>query len=151
MYDNLGLETAWKHNKTVLVSDGGGALGGEADPARDWVGQTSRVLLIIYNQVVSLRKRAVVELFKTGVRDGTYWGAGTNIANYELADALVCPFDVTTKLAQTATRLSAMEDQLQNELIDWGYAVCDAAMRKHVLAPGAPAPQSSPYGTFKRP
>jgi hypothetical protein len=36
-------------------------------------------------------------------------------------------------------------------LIDWGYAVCDAAMRKHVLPPGAPAPQSSPYGTFKKP
>ena len=27
VYDNLGLETAWKQNKTVLVSNGGGALG----------------------------------------------------------------------------------------------------------------------------
>jgi NTE family protein len=71
--------------------------------------------------------------------------------NYQLADALVCPFDVTTKLAQTATRLTAMDNQLQQQLIDWGYAVCDAAMRKHVLAPGAPAPASSPYGTFNKP
>src|SRR5208337_3255049 len=32
VYDNLGLETAWKQNKTILVSNGGGALGTEADP-----------------------------------------------------------------------------------------------------------------------
>jgi NTE family protein len=150
VYDNLGLETAWRHNKTILISDGGGALGGEADPARDWLSQTSRVLLIIYNQVVALRKRSAIVLFKNGVRDGSYWGIGTNIANYELADALVCPLHITTKLAQTETRLSAMDDRLQNQLIDWGYAVCDAAMRKHVLPPGAPAPASSPYGTFTR-
>ena len=151
VYDNLGLETAWKRYKTVLISDGASALGGESDPARDWVGQTTRVLLVIFNQVGALRKRTIVELYKKGVRDGSYWGIGTNILNYELADALVCPFDVTTKLAETATRLSKMDDQLQKQLIDWGYAVCDAAMRKHVLPPGAPAPQSSPYGTFKRP
>ena len=151
VYDNLGLETAWKQNKTVLISDGGGALEGESDPAKDWLGQTNRVLMVIYNQVSALRKRAIIELYTNGTRDGSYWGDGTNILNYQLADALVCPFDVTTKLAQTATRLTRMDDPLQNQLIDWGYAVCDAAMRKHVLPPGAPAPQSSPYGTFKRP
>ena len=151
VYDNLGLETAWKQNKTVLVSDGGGALGGESDPAKDWLGQTNRVLLVIYNQVSALRKRWLIELYGNGTRDGSYWGDGTNILNYGLADALVCPFDVTTKLAQTPTRLTAMDDPLQQQLIDWGYAVCDAAMRKHLLPPGAPAPTSSPYGTFKRP
>ena len=151
VYDNLGLETAWKQNKTVLVSDGGGSLGAESNPAQDWLGQTSRVLLIIYNQVDAQRKRVVINLFINGVRNGTYWGIGTNIANYQLANALVCPFDVTIKLAETATRLTAMDDPLQEQLIDWGYAVCDAAMRKHVLPPSAPAPQSSPYGTFKKP
>jgi len=151
VYDNLGLETAWKQNKTVLVSNGGGALGAEPDPKHDWVSQTNRVLLTIYAQVVTLRTRSIIELYNLGVRDGSYWGIGSNILNYDLPDALVCPFDVTIKLAQTATRLTRMDDPLQNQLIDWGYAVCDAAMRKHVLPPGAPAPQSSPYGTFKRP
>jgi NTE family protein len=107
--------------------------------------------MVIYNQVSALRKRWLIELYSTEVRDGAYWGDGTNILNYQLADALVCPFGVTTKLAQTPTRLTAMDNQLQQQLIDWGYAVCDAAMRKHVLPPGAPAPQSSPYGTFHRP
>jgi len=62
----------------------------------------------------------------------------------------VCPFDVTTKLAETATRLTALDDTLQEQLIDWGYAVCDAAMRKWVV-PNAPPPSQSPYGTFKKP
>jgi NTE family protein len=151
VYDNLGLETAWKQNKTVLVSDGGGLLGCESDPAHDWLGQFNRVLMVIYNQVSALRKRWLIELYSADVRDGAYWGDGSDIANYQLADALVCPFDVTSKLAETPTRLTAMDNQLQQQLIDWGYAICDAAMRKHVLPPGAPAPTSSPYGTFHRP
>ena len=151
VYDNLGLETAWKDCRTILVSNGGGALDLEADPKHDWLNQTNRILMIIYSQVVTLRTRSIVELYKLGVRDGSYWGIGSNILNYQLPDALVCPIDVTTKLAQTATRLTAMPDDVQQGLIDWGYAVCDAAARKHV--PGlqnAPAPDKSPYGTFKR-
>jgi NTE family protein len=149
VYDNLGLETAWKQNKTVLVSNGGGALAPEADPKHDWISQMNRVLLTVYNQVVTLRTRDIIELYTLHVRDGSYWGIGSNIENYELANALVCPFDVTTKLAETATRLSAMDNTLQNQLIDWGYAICDAGMRRWVV-PNAPAPASSPYGTFKQ-
>ena len=149
VYDNLGLETAWKSCKTILVSNGGGALSLDVAPKHDWLSQTNRVLLIIYSQVVTLRTRDIVELFKLGVRDGSFWGIGSNIQNYELPDALVCPIDVTTKLAQTATRLAAVENSLQEQLIDWGYAVCDAAVRRWVLK-DAPAPAQSPYGTFKK-
>ena len=35
-------------------------------------------------------------------------------------------------LAETPTRLKRMNDNLQERLINWGYAVCDAALRKHV-------------------
>ena len=150
VYDNLGLETAWKQNKTILVSDGGGLLAAEADPAEDWLGMTNRVLSVIYNQVGALRKRAVIEFFCNHVRDGSYWGIGTDIRNYQLPTALVCPIDVTTKLAQTATRLTALDTALQEQLIDWGYAACDAAMRRWVV-PDAAAPPQSPYGTFKKP
>ncbi|HEX8892937.1 MAG TPA: hypothetical protein VF783_06425, partial [Terriglobales bacterium] len=58
--------------------------------------------------------------------------------------------DVITKLAQTATRLTALDATPQEQLIDWGYAVCDAAMRRWVV-PNAAAPSQSPYGTFKKP
>lgn len=150
VYDNLGLESAWKRNKTVLVSNGGGTLGLEADPKHDWLSQTSRVLNIVYSQVVLLRTRSIVELYQLKVRDGSYWGIGSDISHYQLPDALVCPLDVTAKLAGTATRLTAIDATLQEQIIDWGYAVCDAAVRKHVLT-GAPTPAQSPYGTFKKP
>ena len=150
VYDNLGLETAWKHNKTILVSNGGGALDLEADPKHDWVSQTNRVLLTIYNQVVTLRTRDIVELYQLHQRDGVYWGIISDITHYGLPNALVCPLEATTKLAETATRLTAMDNNLQQQLIDWGYAVCDAGMRRWVV-PDAPAPAQSPYGTFKKP
>ncbi len=149
VYDNLGLETAWKQNKTVLVSDGGGGLGDESNPAQDWLGQINRILNVTYRQVVTLRKRSVVQLFKLGVRSGAFWGIGSDVTKYQLADALNCPRDVTTKLAQTPTRLTAMDAALQEQLIDWGYAICDAGMRRWVV-PDAPAPAQSPYGTFKK-
>lgn len=149
VYDNLGLETAWKHDKTILVSNGGGVLELEPDPKHDWLAQTNRVLNIIYSQVVILRTRSIIELYKMKVRDGSYWGIGSNIVSYQLRDALICPIEVTTKLADTPTRLTAMDDLSQEQLIDWGYAICDAAMRKWVV-PDAAAPSSSPYGTFKK-
>jgi NTE family protein len=151
VYDNLGLETTWKHYTEILVSDGGMGIAPDPDPSHLWPQQISRVLSIIYNQVSSLRKRNLIASYNCKERTGTYWGIQANIANYKLANALPCDFTFTTKLAQTPTRLDAMDDQLQEHLIDWGYAICDAAMRKHVLPPDTPAPAQSPYGTFRQP
>jgi NTE family protein len=151
VYDNLGLETTWKHYTEILVSDGGIGIAPDPDPNHLWPQQIYRVLSIIYNQVAALRKRNLVASYKCNERSGTYWGIQANIAKYKLANALVCDFALTTRLAQTPTRLDAMDDRLQEQLIDWGYAICDAAMRKHVLPPDTPAPKQSPYGMFKQP
>jgi NTE family protein len=37
-----------------------------------------------------------------------------------------------------------MDDVLQERLINWGYAICDAGMRRWV-EPGAPHPDAFPY------
>ena len=37
-----------------------------------------------------------------------------------------------------------MDEAVQEQLINWGYAVCDAAMRRHV-DPGQPADGAFPY------
>jgi NTE family protein len=49
-----------------------------------------------------------------------------------------------TALARTPTRLGKLERAHQERLINWGYAVCDTAMRTHVV-PGTPRPGSLPY------
>lgn len=144
VYDNLGLETAWKSYDTILVSDGGGAVDDETDPERDWARHSYRILNLIDNQVRSLRKRQVIDSYKQSLRKGAYWGIRTNIADYGLPDAMNCPFDRTIELAAVATRLKALDSVLQEKIINWGYAVCDAALRKHVDGT-LPAPTGFPY------
>jgi NTE family protein len=136
VYDNLGLETAWKRYTTILVSDGGGHLKDTASPPRDWLRQSFRVLGVIDNQVRSLRKRQVIDGYKTGARSGTYWGIRSHTADYQLADPLPSPSQATDGLAAVPTRLAAMPDELQERLINWGYAIADTALRRH-LEPSA--------------
>jgi NTE family protein len=148
VYDNLGLETAWKRYKSILVSDAGGKMQAEDEPKTDWARHAYRILDLVDNQVRALRKRQVIDSFTNKTRTGAYWGIRTDIANYGLPDALPCPFARTTELAETATRLKRMDDNLQERLINWGYAVCDAALRRH-FQPTLSQPAGFPYPTTK--
>jgi NTE family protein len=162
VYDNLGLETVWKKYDTVLVSDGGGKMQPEAEPKLDWARHTYRTLNLIDNQVRSLRKRRLIEsyklrnqlrsqgvepaddLFQRVTRNGTYWGIRSDIKKYTLDDVLDCPEQKTLELANTPTRMKRLDANLQEKLINWGYAICDAALRRHVDS-GLPAPTEFPY------
>jgi NTE family protein len=144
VYDNLGLESAWKECHTVLVSDGGVSAAPQERPARDWARHSYRVLSLIDNQVRALRKRQVIGSFVNGERLGAYWGVRTDIANYHLADALPFPSSRSELLAAIPTRLAAMRNDRQEQLINWGYAVCDAGLRAH-FNPKFPAPAKLPY------
>jgi hypothetical protein len=74
VYDNMGLETAWKNFQTVLVSDAGMKMAPDPEPRSDWAQHALRVLDLIDNQVRSLRKRQVIQSFIDGARKGAYWG-----------------------------------------------------------------------------
>ena len=147
VYDNLGLETAWKRYHTVLVSDGGGQMAPDPAPDGDWARHSLRINALIDNQVRSLRKRQVIEGFAAGRRAGAYWGIRSHVADYGPLDgSLACPPERTSVLAQTKTRLAAMDAELQERLINWGYAICDVAMRRWVVGDGAAAPAPAfPY------
>ena len=132
VYDNLGLETAWKNYQTILVSDGGGKMQAEAEPKGDWARHALRMNDVIDNQVRSLRKRQVMASFRAKTRSGAYWGVRSDIAEYEVPDALPCPPEKTLALANIKTRLKRLESVDQERLINWGYAISDAAMRKWV-------------------
>jgi NTE family protein len=149
VYDNLGLETSWKRYDTILVSDGGGKIEPEEEPKDDWARHSYRVLNLIDNQVRSLRKRQLIESYQAAPTDanfrkGAYWGIRSDIADYKLANTLPCPLERTQELASTPTRLKRVDDQLQERLINWGYAVCDAALRAHVT-PSLPRADKFPY------
>ena len=131
VYDNLGLEQIWKHCRTVLVSDGGGRLADDPTPPGDWARQSMRVMEVIDHQVRNLRKRQVVGSLASGQRLGSYWGIRTDIADYGLSDPLPAPHASTIKIAGIATRLKRMDPREQERLINWGYAVSDAGIRRY--------------------
>jgi NTE family protein len=136
----------FKDFDTILVSDGGQKIAPEPEPASDWARHTYRVLDLIDNQVRSLRKRLLIEAYQEQLRKGAYWGICTNILDYQLDSAMneACPHERTLQLAAVPTRLEEMPEELQERLINWGYAVCDAALRKH-YDPTIAQPTGFPY------
>lgn len=140
VYDNLGLETAWKRYSTILVSDAGQKMAPEEEPSEDWAQHSMRILNVVDNQVRSLRKRQLIQAFKSQLRKGAYWGIVTDVSKYKVS-TLPCPIERTRMLAEVATRLSAMDELTQDRLINWGYAVCDAAIRAWVDPAILPAKQ----------
>lgn len=151
VYDNMGIETAWKSYQTVLVSDAGGKIEPEGEPKEDWARHAYRVLDLIDNQVRCLRKRQIIDAFKhpAGGHNGTYWGIRTDIADYHFAGAM--PVQNSRLLADLPTRLKAMDKTLQEKLINWGYAVCDAALQTHAkqLLPAILPSQIWPFSSSK--
>jgi NTE family protein len=144
VYDNLALETAWKECSAILVSDAGGHAAPQPRPHRDWARHAYRVITIVDDQVRNLRTRAAIAAFERGDRTGAYFGIRTDIRDYGLDDALPCPLPQTTALAAIPTRLKALAPERQKGLINWGYAVCDAAMRSRVDR-SLPAPAGFKY------
>lgn len=151
VYDNLGLETIFKEYDTVLVSDAGAPFNAKEAPSRVWPWQLKRVLDCIDNQVRSLRKRDLMNSFapqqgkcdNLPQRKGTYWGIGTSLRSYNNACGLSCSAETTLRLARTPTRLARMNERLQEEFINWGYAACAASVASYF--PQQDVPSSLPY------
>jgi NTE family protein len=131
VYDNLGLETVWERFETVLASDAGAPFALSASIQTDWIHQPLRALDVALDQALGLRKRVLIDEFQRNDRAGAYWGIATSIEAYQIADALPCDRNVVQPLALVRTRLDPFSDSEQSQLINWGYALCDAAVRKH--------------------
>jgi NTE family protein len=143
IYDNMGLEQLVGKGKgcvdVVLVSDAGAPFEMEDEPAEDYVRQLGRVRDILIDQTRALRKRWLVDELVAGRKKGAYWGVATRIGDYKVANPLAGDTDLTAGLDEVPTRLSAFEPELQGQLINWGYALCDAALRAHSGLTVAPA------------
>jgi NTE family protein len=145
VYDNLGLETAWKDYDTIWVSDAGGMYAPEEHPHRDPVRHTLRILDLLDNQVRSLRKRQLIGSYKCKIRKGAYWSIWEDIATFSVATPLGCPVAKTQKIAKIDTRLEGLDSEDQEKIINWGYAISDAAMRKYGGVEPEQEPPQFPY------
>ncbi len=104
----------------------------------------------------SVRKRQVIGSYQLPSQDldhrkGTYWGVRSEVAQYPQPPdpaypftAAVCAAAKTLALANLPTRLKAIDDSTQERLINWGYTICDLAMRVHIDST-LPAPKGFPY------
>jgi NTE family protein len=135
VYDNLGLQPVLQRCATILVSDGGGHISYQKRVASDWARHLRRVLAVVDNQVRSLRKTDLINEYQRGTFRGAYWGIRGDMSAYlheaakPVTDALDAPIAATSELAAIGTRLAAMDEATQERLINWGYAICDVAMR----------------------
>lgn len=151
VYDNMGLEAIWDRCSTVLVSDAGAPLDADPVPPTDWTRQAIRVLDIVTDQTRALRKRWLMQQYQQAhaapiedatrppTKRGTYWGISTRIDAYGIPDAMTTDNEKTRELQDIRTRLNEFTSREQGRLINWGYALADAGMRRYVL-PGEPFP-----------
>ena len=155
VYDNMGLEAIWKRCGTVLVCDAGAPLEVDPDPHTDWTRQAMRVSSIVTEQTRALRKRELVEYFKVAAatggagsyHKGAYWGITTRIGDYDVRNPMTTDSALTTSLQHMRTRLSEFEPDERGHLVNWGYALADAALRRYV-DPDNVAPPAWPVPGF---
>lgn len=144
VYDNLGVDGLWDDCGTLFVSDASTHPRLAPRPNVRPLYQSLRALTLMYRQTQSLRKRILIGqkylAGGEGALKGAYLGIATEIANYGLPDALAVDNSVTVALAGMRTRLSRFSPPEQGRLINWGYALCDAALRRHLPEACAGAP-----------
>lgn len=136
-YDNIGLEPIDGY-ETVLVSDAGAPFGMQDQAKTDPIGQLSRALDIATDQARGLRARYLIELAPYRKQKAAYWGIDTRIEKYPAANKLKTDPAKTDGLQDIRTRLNAFSATEQETLINWGYALCDAAMRSFVTSTASP-------------
>jgi NTE family protein len=52
-----------------------------------------------------------------------------DITKYHVPGILCCPLRETLRVAHEPTRLAGIDERKQKHLVNWGYAVCDVALR----------------------
>jgi len=129
IYDNMGLETLVGNVDIVLVSDAGAPFEIEDDPHTDYVRMLGRVRDILIDQTRALRKRWLVEEFEAQRMHGAYWGIGTRIEDYQDTVSTFKDTVITSALASVPTRLAKFERVTRDQLVNWGYVLCDVAVR----------------------
>jgi NTE family protein len=137
VYDNMGLQTLLNNVDMILVSDAGAPFEIEESPHEDYLRQLGRVRDILIDQTRALRKSTLIEDFKAGRRLGGYWGIGTSIGDYKAPVSLATDGAVTQALEAVPTRLAATPSLLKGQLVNWAYALCDAALQTRASIPSA--------------
>jgi NTE family protein len=130
VYDNMGLEPAWKRYRTLLVSNAGHPFEPHEDPATDWLGQARRILDIAMEQDQDLRERILVYTYRAGLRNGALWGLNVRASGVPDAPPPLLTADELAQARGMRTRLNAFSRAEQALMLKVGYAQADYGLRR---------------------
>lgn len=147
LYDNLGIEVLWKTGEDkeyshVYVVDAGApfkapyqypnSLFGKTLKLvkwrNNWLSQYARMTDVMINQQRALRKRWLVHNYKSGEYHGRYWGIDTKIEDYGVNGPLLASSECSS-LSGLPTQLRPFKGEIGKALVNWAYALTDAALR----------------------
>lgn len=147
VYDNMGLEPAWKTHEVVLVSDGGTPFEIQ-ERTRKWlVPRLLRSFQVVASQALAVRKRWLVAAYLKGVYRGAYWGLGTDRDEYQSPGSdrpSGYSGRVLDRLRVVRTDLDRFTPAEQSVLMNHGWALAGAALARWgadlgtAVAPAAP-------------
>jgi NTE family protein len=143
LYDTLALETAWRRFGTVLVSDGKGSRP-LAHLQRKRLSHFMDFVSASDTELQRLRRQQALLAYTTGLKKGGYWSIASRLWSFPVEQTLDCPPEATARLAALPGRLSRLDRDLQEQLVNWGFAVTDAALRAHFDPRIAPS-RAFPY------
>lgn len=148
-YDNQALAHVWEHYSQVLVSDGSAQMQPWTWLSGDWLTATLRSNRVLIDQVRLLHRRILSEMHhrEDVPQRVAYWSIASDIVEYGASEALNCDAETTVRLSRLRTRMGRYTAREQGQLINWGYAACDAALRASV-DPHAPAPTGWPVAEY---
>lgn len=127
VYDNMGLEPAWKRFRTLLVSNAGRPFEDLELPPTDWLNQTRRVVDIAMDQDQALRERILVYAYQARFRTGALWGLNVRAGGTDHPPLLSA--EESAKAASIRTRLNHFTPEEQVLLLKAGYAHAEEALR----------------------
>ncbi len=142
VYANLGVESIWKRCDTIFVSNAGRNTRPDPSPPRFWPTQIYRVLNIIHGQGDNMRERQVVGLLKSDSRKGAFWTIDSKIDSGAVAGSITFSDGDIYEASHMRTRLNHFSGAEQRLLINYGYALADARIRKYYKLAAAAAPPS---------
>lgn len=128
--DALTVKRVLNKSTVVLVSDGGSLLPSKAaDPCS-----------------AELRRA-----LHKGSHVGAHWGLTSGVNVFQVAGALTCRTAVVSRVLDLRSGYETVSEYAQDLLIDWGYAITDAAVRRFVpwLGNSGESPFHSPNDLFR--
>jgi len=126
----------------VLTCDGAGA--GYVPSMEARAEQAGRITELLLDSLRAPVARGFARELAEGRAHGAYWGLRSRTGDYPADTGLVCPPARAAALAAVPGRYAAVSPEDQERLINWGYAICDLALRSGPV-PGLPMPAAFPF------